>query len=81
MISPQCELSIPSVCPHMTLKMTTVQENLVTLVALIWFIPSVCPHMPYKNNYSGRNPSHIGCIDMVSPQCEFYDGFQYFVLL
>ena len=36
---------LPSVCPHMSYKITFYWESLVTMAALVWSLSSVCSQM------------------------------------
>ena len=44
-----CESHIlPSMCLHVSYKITVLSEILITVAAFIWFLPSVCSQMYFK---------------------------------
>ena len=50
-------------------------ESIVTVATLIRILPHVSALMSFKTVYNWKL-CHTGCIDMVSPQCEFFDELQ-----
>ena len=51
-------------------KMTSMWECLITIATLKWFAPPCKFSYGFNCDIARRKPYHIGCIEMVSAQCE-----------